>query len=107
MPSYNLPILSNRNRTFTKIVGGRTIKVALIYNNALNNWMIYFADLSTGEEVPLVTGLALVTGPDILAQFKHLGLGSFNVIHKIPSVGSDSPTISTLKSEFYYIWDHE
>lgn len=105
--NYSIPISQNLPQTFTKFVEGRIVKVAIQYNKKLDNWFIYFAELVDDLEIPLVSGLTLVCGVNILKQFPHKNLGeSFIVYQKEPSVTYDSPQANTLNSKFIYIWKH-
>lgn len=106
--NYNIPIAQNLPQTFTKFVNGRTVKVAIIYNKLLDNWLLYFAELVNDQEIPLVSGVPLVTGVNILQQFPHKKLGdSFIVYQADPSVEFDAPQATTLNSQFIYIWNHD
>lgn len=106
--NYSIPIAQNLPQTFTKFVNGRTIKVAIQYNKKLDNWFLYFAELGDDLETPLISGLSLVPGVNILKQFPHKNLGdSFIVYQKEPSVEFDYPQATTMNSKFIYIWNHE
>lgn len=105
---YSIPIAQNLPQTFTKFVNGRTVKVAIIYNKSLDNWFLYFAELINDQEIPLVSGLPLVTGVNIIAQFEYKNIGnSFIVYQTDPSVEFDAPQATTLNSKFLYIWNHD
>jgi len=106
--NYSLPISQNLPQTFTKIINGRVIKVAIQYNKALDNWFLYFAELVDDTENVLVSGLSLVTGVNLIAQFPHKNIGiDFFVYHREPGIEFDYPQATTLNSKFVYIWKHE
>ena len=105
--NYSIPLAQNLPQTFTSTVNGKTIKVAIQYNKFLDNWFMYFAELINDQEIPLVSGIPMVTGVNLIRQFPHKNIGeSFIIYHKDPSVENDYPQATTLNSKFIYIWKH-
>ncbi len=58
-------------QTFTITLGGTDYRLTVQYRKAGGaGWVLDIADASDN---PLVSGIPLVTGVDLLAQYKHLG----------------------------------
>ncbi len=68
---YELP-LEPISQTFAFALAGAEVRVTLAWRNAGGSgWCMSLAD---GDGNPLVSGLPLVTGCDLLGQHRHLGL---------------------------------
>jgi hypothetical protein len=61
-------------------------------------------DLETEDGVPLVSGLPLVTGTDLLAQHKHLGIPGGLFVVSSGAHADDEPTFTGLGTDqrLYY-----
>lgn len=70
MTPYEIP-LSAQAQQFQIQLGGTTYTLKLVWNTMLQLWVL---DILTGDLLPVVTGLPLQPGVDLLAQFKHLGI---------------------------------
>jgi Domain of unknown function (DUF6983) len=68
MTIYEIP-LSGDNQTFKISLGGVLYRLTLVYRGP-GGWVLDIADVNGG---PLVAGIPLVTGIDLLAQYAHLG----------------------------------
>lgn len=73
MTIYEIP-LSTGNQSFTVALGGSDYRLTLVYRDADDGaaWLLDIADTSG---TVIVSGIPLVTGADLLAQYKHLGIG--------------------------------
>lgn len=72
MTAYEVP-LSAANQRFTIQLGQVDYTFALTYRDVPEGgWVLDIAD-SAGA--PIVAGIPLVTGADLLAQYAHLGIG--------------------------------
>lgn len=70
--TYEIP-MSARPQSFQIQLAGVAYQLTLIYRDADQaGWTLDIAD-STG--VPMIAGIPLVTGADLLAQYTHLGIG--------------------------------
>jgi hypothetical protein len=64
-------LLQPKNQRFTLTYGGVNYRCTLVWHEAdLGGWAI---DIADNNDVPLVSGLPLVTGADLLRQHRHLG----------------------------------
>ncbi len=71
MQVWEIP-LSPVAQRFAITLGGARLHVVVAWRNLGGaGWVL---DLEDGEGVPLVSGLPLVTGSDLLAQHRHLGI---------------------------------
>ncbi|MCA8249266.1 hypothetical protein LGN12_19065 [Burkholderia multivorans] len=68
MQIYEVP-LSADVQTFNISLSGTIYRLTLVYRGPAG-WVLDIADASDN---PLVSGIPLVTGVDLLAQYKHLG----------------------------------
>ena len=70
---YRVPLQAGTPQTFSIQLGGITYQMMLLYRNdtsGLGGWTVDIADDSGNA---IVQGIPLVTGADLLAQYKHLG----------------------------------
>lgn len=70
---FTIPLQVGVPQTFSIQLGGTTYQLTLLYRNdssGLGGWVLDIAD-SSGN--PILQGVPLVTGADLLAQYKHLG----------------------------------
>lgn len=84
--SYEIP-LTPEAQTFVIALGGVNYKLTFRWCDPVACWML---DIADGAGVAICSGLALVTGTDILGQFAYLGIAgqlivqSFGKIDAIP-----------------------
>jgi len=71
--TFEIP-LTPAAQTFLISLAGVQYQMTLQWRDAVNNggWVLDIAD-STGN--PLISGIPLVTGVDLLAQYKYVGIG--------------------------------
>lgn len=67
--AYEVP-LSAKPQAFTIALGGTAYALVLRWNVAGQYWVL---DVMTAARAPLVLGIPVVTGLDLLGQFRHLG----------------------------------
>ncbi len=66
-----IPLLASQNQTFSIALAGITYQMAVTWRNAPNiGWVL---DISDSNGNPLVQGVPLVTGADLMAQYATLG----------------------------------
>jgi hypothetical protein len=74
----NLPIyeiqLSPENQTFVVFLADAFYNFRLMYNQTLDENASWLLDIADANNVPLVQGLPLVTGEDLLVQLKYLAI---------------------------------
>ena len=69
MAVYEIPLLSVQ-QTFRVQLAGKDYRVKLYWCESFQSgWVI---DILTSEDQPLVKGIPLVTGADLLAQYEYL-----------------------------------
>lgn len=75
MVFYEIP-LSPRAQRFTIDLGGTTFTLYLRWNQYMGCWIMHFHDVN---DQPLpgrgLNGVPLVTGTDLLGQYRYLGIG--------------------------------
>lgn len=59
-----------RNQSMVADLAGVTYRLRVLWNTTLARWVL---DIDDADGVALVHGIPLVTGSDLLGQFRHLG----------------------------------
>lgn len=67
---FEIPLIAS-NQAFTTTLVGTEYSMKLRWNGAASCWMLDIAD-STGN--PLVSGIPMITGADLLEQYRYLGI---------------------------------
>lgn len=100
MAAYEIPLTAEPQR-FAIQLAGTVYQMTLQWrNNAQGGWVLDIAD-ATGT--PIVSGIALVTGTDLLGQYAYLGLGgSLYVVNS--SGGDDAPTFADLGTDTHLVF---
>jgi len=75
MTAYEIPLSSDSQR-FTITLAGLVYNLALTWRTG-TGWVL---DIADANAVPLVSGIPLVTGTDLLGQFRYLGVGGRLVV---------------------------
>lgn len=78
MAIYEIP-LNNSNQKFKISLSGKNYKLRTIYR--VDTW---FLDIFEADDTPLVCGIPLVMGDNILAQFQHIIRGGLYVLNENP-----------------------
>ncbi|ARP90328.1 hypothetical protein CAL14_08535 [Bordetella genomosp. 9] len=68
--AYEIPLTADSQR-FTITLAGVAYNLALTWRSG-TGWVL---DIADANDAPLVSGIPLVTGTDLLGQFGHLGIG--------------------------------
>lgn len=76
MNVYEIP-LNNTNQKFKINLGGKSYKLRTIYR--LDTW---YLDVMDPDETPLVCGLPLVMGDNLLNQHQHIIRGGLYVLNE-------------------------
>ena len=101
MPSYKIPLLPTPQR-FTITLGGLDYQILLTYKNVTEGgWVI---DVADNAGVPMLAGIPLVTGTDVLGQHKHLGFGGALSIQPKDTNVAAVPTFTDLGIDTQLIW---
>lgn len=67
---FEIPLIA-ANQAFATTVSGAEYGLKLKWNGAASCWMLDISD-ATGN--PLVSGIPLITGADLLEQYRYLGI---------------------------------
>lgn len=81
---YEIPLIPQNHRTTTTISGVDYI-LSLHWNHENETWIM---DISSAANLPLVCGLALVEGVDLLEQHEYLGIGAGMIMDALPTYDS-------------------
>jgi hypothetical protein len=88
---YEIP-LSPQPQTFTIALAGTTYGFTVVWNIPNSSWMINIAD-SSGN--PILSGIPMVTGADLLAQYSYLDFG-FQLVAQTDNSPNTVPTFDNL-----------
>jgi hypothetical protein len=100
MAQFQIP-LAEGSQTFSITLGDYQCKVSVIYREAdVGGW---FIDVERTDGSAAVYGLPLVTGVDLLAQHKHLGLGGLSV--QWSGGGMEYPSFEDMGKTVTVLWD--
>ena len=91
--------LSPENQRFSISVAGQSLQMAVTWRTAF--WCLDIMD-STGTD--LIKGIPLITGANLLAQYRYLGLG-FSLYVNCDDPANDNPTQTDfgIKSHLYAV----
>jgi hypothetical protein len=73
---YIVP-LTPQNQLLSISMNGVTYTLIVKWNRFSNSWILYIQD---DQQNPILSGLPLVTGCDLLEQFAYLGIGGAFVV---------------------------
>ncbi len=73
MTTYEIPLGSNPQSFSVTFPNGGMYQMRLIYQ--FNDDACWLLDIADSQSNPLVSGVPLVTGADLLEQYAYLGLG--------------------------------
>lgn len=85
---YTIP-LQAYNQQFLVTLAGMTYQLTVRWNDANQAWTL---DIATSSGNPIVSGIPLVTGTDLLAPFAYLGIGGQLIVQTT----NDTDAIPTL-----------
>ncbi len=92
MAVHEIP-LSPNPQTFRIQLAGVTYLVQVIWRDTSEGG--WFLDLSTNDGAPIVQGISIVTGADLLEQYAYLGIGGSLVVQTDHDVDA-APTYENL-----------
>lgn len=99
--AYKIPLVNIPQR-FAISLNGRSFIIVCRYNPEIPSWQLSFYDGDT-EEL-LFDNMPLVTGVDLLAQYKHLGIdGSLIVFTDGNDTAVPTETNLGVESNLYYL----
>lgn len=98
---YEIPLLTGTPQTLSAQLGGVIYQLTFLYrNDPLGGWTVDIADDSGN---PILQGVPLVTGADLLAQYGYLGFGGSLVVLTLPDPDA-VPTFENLGDAAKVYW---
>ncbi len=73
-------------------LNGTNYNLRSVWNDVSQCWIV---DIADSDDIALVSGVAIVTGDDLLAQFEYLGIGG-GLIATTDAVTDEVPTYANL-----------
>lgn len=70
--AYEIPLQPSNPTVFSITLGGLLYKMRMTYDTAQGDG-VWILDIAGADSNGLVYGIALVSGDDLLAQYRHLG----------------------------------
>lgn len=100
MPAFIIPTTPT-NQIFSVSLANVTYNIRMLWSNIGQYWVV---DISDANGVPLVQGIPLVAGADLLQQFRYLGIGGALVAQSTVSTNND-PSFTDLGtvSQLYFV----
>ncbi len=97
---FQIPLTPNPQR-FTVTLSGITYVIVLKYQNTEEGgWVL---DIFDAASVPIVCGVPLVTGVNLLEQYPHLGFGGRMWVQTLSNPDA-APTFDNLGTESILFW---
>lgn len=101
MKTYEVPLLAAQAQSFSVSLNQLDYNLRVLWNVAANCWVL---DIANSDDTPLVSGIPLVTGVDLLSQYAYLGIGGS--LFALTDVDTDAvPTYENLgqSSHLYFV----
>ena len=97
---YEIP-LSGKSQRFGISLGGVQYSLTVWWNAITEGW---FLDIASASNSPILSGIPLVTGADLLAQYAYLGIGGSLIVQTDGDVQA-IPTYKNLgsASHLYFV----
>lgn len=97
MTSFPIP-LTGYPEAFSIALNGTNYKLTVQYrDNDLGGW---FLDIADSNGAPIVSGIAMITGANLLEQYGYLGIAGGAGLYLVNSAGGDAaPTFSNLGTD--------
>jgi len=100
---FSIPLQVGTPQTFSIQLGGVTYQMTFLYRNdtsGLGGWTV---DITDSNGNPILQGIPLVTGADLLAQYKHLGFTGA-LVCQTTSNPDAVPTFANLGDDGQLYW---
>jgi len=100
--AFQIPLQPSTPQSFSIQLSGVTYTLSFVYRNDANmpGW---FMDIADSGGTPIVQGLGVVTGADLLAQFGYLNFGG-KLIGQTTSDPDALPTFDNFGTDFQLYW---
>ncbi|MDM2734505.1 hypothetical protein OGY35_03825 [Citrobacter sp. Ct235] len=89
MAIQEIPLTAD-NQEFSINIAGTTYRISIIWRD-----LYWIMDLQNDRAEPVISGIPLVTGADLLAQYAHMNLG-FKLVVVCDDNAQDYPTKTDL-----------
>lgn len=102
MDFYEIPLRGRAERFGIGLPGELSLLLTVTWRNrGGGGWML---DIALADGTPLVSGIPMVTGADLLAQFRHIGIPGSLVVVGDSDPGAP-PTFANLGTDthLYYV----
>jgi hypothetical protein len=101
MSVFSIPLQVGTPQALSIQLGGVTYQLTFLYRNDPNaGWTVDIADAAGN---PIVQGIPLVTGADLLAQYRHLGFTGALVVQTAHDPDA-VPTFANLGKDANVYW---
>lgn len=99
--AYQIPLQVGTPQKMSVALGGITYQLSFLYrNDPAGGWCV---DIDDSSGNPILHGVPLVTGADLLAQYRHLGFTGKLVVQTTSNPDA-VPTFSNLGSDGQVYW---
>ena len=95
--AFRIPLVATP-QFFDITLAGKAYSMVCRWNGEMPAWVLDIADATTAT--PLLFGLPIVTGVNLLAQYRHLEFGG-GLIARTDGAGNPPPTETNLGTESY------
>lgn len=100
MAAYEISLTAEAQRFAIQLAGTVYQMTVQWRNNAQGGWVL---DIADAGGTPIVNGIALVTGTDLLGQYAYLGIGGALLVLN-SSGGDDAPTFTDLGTDTHLVF---
>jgi len=99
--AFLIPLLP-QNQEFDISLASATYHLRVKWNSKSNAWILYIED---SQKNPILSGIPLVTGADLLEQFAYLGIGGAMVVQSTNDVTlvPDYPSLGVTGYLFFLV----
>lgn len=96
MDIQEIPLTAD-NQLFSIVLAGKTYRMSILWRD-----LYWILDLLDEQSNPIISGIPLVTGAELLAQYAYLGLG-FKLVMVCDDPAQDYPSKTDLGSRSHLL----
>ena len=100
VPLYRIPLKPGQNQSLTVSLNGTDYRLRLLFNDVASEpfWAL---DIGDAYGVPILMGIPVLTGQNLLGQYEYLGIGGGGALFCAgPNINPDPPTLEGLGVEW-------
>lgn len=103
LQAFEIPLVPNQNQQFTVSLSGVQYSMTVRWNTPGQCWVLDIEDINAN---PVLEGLPLITGADLLEQYQYLGFGGQLIVQTDFDVNA-VPTFENLGTtgHLYFVTD--